>query len=180
MSEVVEPPKDTCRFFRVFYKTKQIKDHFIGFTTWLLECKFDHMRKAYNNENDKIYNNKMNTFIRALGGWGNWDIELLEECEWQSRAHAIQRVMELVKASPNATLNQEFSTKTKEEQLQERRERDRVYKHNNKYMISERKTKKEVCDVCGSVYSHGNKSKHVITHKHQQALHNCIHDVSRV
>ena len=128
------------------------------------------MRKAYNNENDKIYNNKMNSFIREVGGWGKWNIELIEECEWQSRAPAIQRTTELINKSPDATLNQECSTKTKEEKLQERRDRDIIYKHNNKYMISERNAKKEMCDVCGSVYSHGNKSKHIITNKHQQAM----------
>ena len=170
MTEIVEPPKGTCRFFRVYCKTKQIKDHFIGFTTWLLECKFDHMRKAYKNENDKIYNNKMNSFIRALGGWGKWDIELIEECEWQSKAHAVQRVIELVKASPDATLNQEFSSKTEEEKLEERKARQLKYYHLNSHMKNETRNKKCICDVCGSVYSHGNKSKHVITNKHQQAL----------
>ena len=127
------------------------------------------MRSDYTTENSSSYNSKLNNFIRDNGGWENWQMQLISEGDWQSRKHG-QQQQALVKASPWATLNQEYYTKTKEEQLEERRETDRIYKYKNRFKEADRKTQKCVCDACGSVYSHGNKSKHMQTMKHQLGL----------
>ena len=170
MTEILESQIDTLRLFKMMCKIKTIKDHYIGFTTWHLEFKLRHMRSDYTNANSPSYNSKLNNFIRDNGGWENWQMQLISEGDWQNRKHAQQQQQALVKASPWATLNQEYYTKTKEEQLEERRETDRIYKYKNRFKEADKKNQKCVCDVCGSVFSHGNKSKHIQTMKHQIGL----------
>jgi hypothetical protein len=41
-----------------------------------------------------------------------------------------------------------------------RKERDKKYRENNKEKISQRKTEKICCDICGLIISRNNKAKH--------------------
>ena len=170
MTEVLESQVDTLRLFKMVCKSKTMKDHYIGFTTWHLEFQLRHMRSDYTNENSPSYNSKLNNCIRDNGGWENWQMQLMSEGDWQNRKHAQQQQQALVKASPGATLNQEYYAKTKEEQIEERREKDRIYKYKNKASITETRSQKCLCDVCGSAYTLWNRATHMKTQKHQLAL----------
>ena len=172
MTETSETPIDTLRLFRVVCKQEAILEHYIGFTTCLLEYKLKHFKSEYINPMSSSYNNKLNNFIREHGGWENWQLQLIDEYEWQTKSQAKQKQIELVKSSPWATLNHEYHTQTKEKQLERRRERDRLYQYNNRFTIAEKRNQKCKCDVCGSAYTLWNKSKHLLSQKHHLALKN--------
>ena len=60
--------------------------------------------------------------------------------------------------------------KTEEDKKEIRRDKQSTYDYNHRAKIAERQQTKDVCEVCGAVYSRGNKSHHTPTKKHQLAL----------
>ena len=168
MSEEVE--SEMCRFHRITCKDKQIPQYYIGYTSWILECEERHHRKECTNAKHSNHNMKVYQFIRNNGCWENWEIKLIEEYEWQNKTQATRRRQELIQQSPMHCLNHELEVRTDEEKQDIRRDKQWIYDYNNRVKIAERHKTKNVCEVCGAVYSHGNKTPHTPTQKHQQAL----------
>ena len=87
-----------------------ITDVYVGSTTNLSKRKPCHKSKC-NNECDKSHNYNVYQFIRANGGWDNWDVVMVEEypCDNKKQLHTRERYhMELL----NATLNSIIPTRT--------------------------------------------------------------------
>ena len=81
----------------------EIKEIYVGSTKNLRVRKSDHKRNC-NNENKKEYNFNVYQFIRANGGFSNFDIIQLERVEFNTRheLHARERhYIELLKATLN-------------------------------------------------------------------------------
>lgn len=162
---------DTCKFWKVALKNKHIKDCYIGYTSGSINwC-------ALNESEEYLFNHYHNLDIKEFvinnGGWDNCNIELIEECQWQTKQHAESRQKELANSLPNATYNhcKRCRTQEEEQQLEEmRKERAIQYEIDNYDKIHARKTKQVVCDVCGAQFQHQHKSKHMKTNKHQLAL----------
>ena len=168
MIEQVEP--EMCRFYRITCKDKHVPYYYIGYTSWILVMKEWQHRKECNNATHSNHNMNVYQVIREEGGWTNWEMKLIEEYTWHNKAQATRRRQELIQQSPKHCLNHEFELKTDEEKKDIIRDRKAIYTFKNKDKIAEREKHKDICDVCGAVYSHGNKSHHTPTKKHQQAL----------
>ena len=65
--------------YKIYCKDNDITSKYIGKTTNLYERKSHHKIGCYNINRD-TYNFKVYKFIRENGGWDNWDIEIIEEC----------------------------------------------------------------------------------------------------
>ena len=163
---------DTCKFWKVVSKNPKIKDYYIGYTSGSNHC------CALDENEDFLFNHYWSLdimhFVEVNDGWDEWTIEFIEECPWQNREHAYMKQKELIAKSPNATINHCKRCRTKEKEAELafiRKERRKQYEEDNFEKIYARKTRLCVCDVCGSHYQHGYKSKHIKTKTHQKALH---------
>lgn len=66
-------------FYRIFCKNPQITDCYVGHTTDFRGRKYRH-KSACTLENNIKYEYKVYQFIRNYGGWKNWNMEIIEDC----------------------------------------------------------------------------------------------------
>lgn len=92
---------------------QNIKDIYVGQTTDFNRRKSSHKQKC-NNEKTKEHNFKVYQFIRANGGWDNWNMIQIEEYPCNNRREADARETYWMKEL-NSTLNSRQSFTTKEE-----------------------------------------------------------------
>ena len=170
-SHNIEDFTDTCKFWKVTPLKKNIRDYYVGYTTDSRHC------CALDDDEEYLFNHYQSLyiaeFVRNNGGWNKCSIELIEECPWQSRQHAEARQTELVALSPHATKNHRKRCRPKQEEediKRENKEKAKQYLIDNDDKITARRTKPVVCDVCGSHFQHGGRSKHLKTKTHQLAL----------
>ncbi len=78
--------------YKVCCKDIDIKDIYVGHTTNFTKRKSEH-KSICSNVNNKKYNTFLYTFIRANGGWKNWDmIEISKiRCNDSNEAKAQER-----------------------------------------------------------------------------------------
>ena len=159
-----------------------ITDVYVGSTTNLSKRKPVHKYKC-NNERDKAHNLNVYQFIRANGGWDNWDVVVVEEypCDSKNQLHTRERHhMEPL----NATLNKVIPTRTqkeyqkeyqkenvekikarKKEYYQENAEKLKEWREENSEKIRVRqrvcKTEKIPCPHCNKILSRGSMTRHI-------------------
>ncbi len=149
----------------------EIKEIYIGSTKNLRVRKGQH-KYSCNNEDDNNYNCNVYHFIRANGGFSNFDIIQLERVEFNTKyeLHARERYyIELLKA----TLNKIVPTRTDKEYYEANKEQ---IKENNKINYEENKefyNKKTDCE-CGGTYNYTNKTRHIKTARHQNYVNSII------
>ena len=110
-----------------------------------------------NNQHRKNYNYNVYQFIRANGGFGNWDMIQLEEVDYNTRAelHARERhFFELL----NATLNKCVPNRPNIESC-------RNYRTEHRDELNAKANTKHNC-VCGGKYTNTNKAQHFASNKH--------------
>jgi hypothetical protein len=66
-------------FYKIVCRDLNVKDLYIGHTTDFQRRKSQHHRECCNNYNSKHFI-PVCKFIRANGGWENWDMILIECC----------------------------------------------------------------------------------------------------
>jgi hypothetical protein len=119
---------------------QNINDIYIGHTTDFNRRK-SHHKDSCNGVNDKHYNYKVYHFIRANGGWDNWNMIQIEEYQCNNRREADARETFWMKEL-KSTLNSRTSFATKEEKKQQqklydktekRKEYQKQYKQTDKY-----------------------------------------------
>jgi len=177
--------------YKIYCLDENIKDCYIGSTTNFYKRKIDHKTRCNNNFNFKLY-----TFIRANGGFTNWNFEVLEKFENKISKGDLEKIEGQYIKNNNATLNsiiptgltkQEYNKEYKVNNKEKISERKQEYYINNKKKISERKQeyyinnkekKKEYYEKnkqklqekimcdCGSMISRNNISIHIKTKKH--------------
>jgi len=123
--------------YKIYSYDVNIKDIYIGYTK-----NFEN-RKKIHEENSEYKNTKLYISIRENGGWDNWNMIIIEKCNYNTREEVLTRQRELIKKL-NANLNTIIPIRSKEE-------------------------KKEIiiCN-CGGSYTYNNKSKHIKTIKHKE------------
>ena len=142
--------------YKLCCKDPTIKDVYIGSTKNLRVRKAMHKHNC-NNDLSNSYNYNVYQFIRANGGYDNWDVIQLEEVNYNTRAelHARERhFFELL----NASLNKNVPNRTDAES-----KRHYVIEHRDE--INEKAKVKNNC-VCGGKYTYSSKSNHFATNKH--------------
>ncbi len=171
--------------------------NYVGSTKAFRQRKSQHMKDCY-NENSQKYNLKLYTTIRENGGWDNWRMVLIEECDGISFTQArIKEEENRVKL--NANLNsqrchltqeakqerdhkydKEYYKKNKEIILEKNKEhyennkeqykqKDKKYYENNKEKILEWRSQRFTCN-CGKVFRKGDLARHERTIFHQQFI----------
>jgi len=109
----------------------------VGHTTNMTKRRNCH-KKACNNPDDKEHNEYKYQFIRANGGWDQWEMILIEKypCDDVDQARARERYW---KRELNATLNSNEPGRTKKEWCEDNRDRlleqKKEYYQNNKQKI---------------------------------------------
>jgi len=105
---------------------------YVGSTKAFRQRKQEH-KKSCNNENSKKYNLKLYTTIRANGGWNNWRMVIIEECDEISFTQArIKEEENRVKLNANLNmlkchLTQEAKRESDNKYAKERRENNKEY-----------------------------------------------------
>lgn len=178
-------------FYRIVCKDLTITDCYVGHTTNFTKRKNAHKSDCH-NENSPHYNLIVYEFIRANGGWDNWNMILITTQECNDYLDAVKKEREYIELY-NATLNihkniglvielgkKEWSKKYYEQNIEEKKEYLKEYYERNKKQIDERqkqyrernkeqikKQQKEKIDCeCGGCYQKTNKSYHIKSKKH--------------
>ena len=70
--------------YKIASKDPSINDIYIGSTCNFVKRRYQH-KTVSNNPNNRHYNQYVYQFIRAHGGWGNWDIYMIEQFSCTSK-----------------------------------------------------------------------------------------------
>ena len=120
-----------CIIYKLVCKDLEVKDLYIGHTTYFTMRKWGHKRSS-NNEKDKSYNQKVYKIIRDNGGWDNWEMLIVEyytECKNTNDARSRERYWY---ETLSATMNTNRPIITKEEFLEVRKDNAKRYYGDNK------------------------------------------------
>ena len=123
--------------YKIYCKDENIKDCYIGSTNNLNIRKTNH-KTVSNNPNSDRYNLKLYTFIRANGGWENFDFIILEQFETIIKKNDLLKIEGQYIKNNNTTLNCIITGRTKKEWIEENKEKMKKY---NKQYNEENKTK---------------------------------------
>lgn len=177
-------PMDYSRscIYQVCCKDPDIKDIYVGSTTDLVKRRYNH-KGACNNPNRDNHNALVYQFIRANGGWENWDVVQIERVVCDSSQDLCQRereVFETLKPTLNVNRPKVSQEETKErgmattkvwrEANHERfRARAKAWREANpeRKKAAERAWNSErvVCDHCDKEVSQGALKKHYTSKK---------------
>ena len=138
--------------YKICCNDLKVKDVYVGSTTNFKERKHHHKTSCC-NEKSKKNHYKVYQFIRANGGWSNFDMILLEQYDAKTKLELLARERYWYEEL-KATLNTCVPART-----------DSEYYVCNKELINEKANEKITC-ICGSIISRTNKSKHEKTKFH--------------
>jgi hypothetical protein len=162
--------KKDKRYDYIIYKlcSDNCDDSYIGSTRNITQRKKSHKSNC-NNPKSKEYNQKNYQTIRDNGGWDEWrlcPIELMKnttkfeaECQEEVVRMRLKAMLNSQKASCGGVSKQLYD----KQHYEENKEHKKKYRENNKQKICE----KFDCE-CGGRFTHGDKSKHFKTQKHQK------------
>jgi predicted GIY-YIG superfamily endonuclease len=153
-------------FYKIVCNDWNINDCYVGHTTNFKRRRFQHKRNT-TSQTSQSYNARVYTFIRANGGWDNFDMVLIDNraCANSLEARKIERnyIEDL-----QATLNCQIPTRTPQEHYQDNKEhiteRVKEYYTNNKNEINNKnmeyyETHKEAIQKQIKLYRNNNKDK---------------------
>jgi hypothetical protein len=159
------------KFYKIVCRDLTITETYVGHTTNWTKRKYQHKHNCC-NENSKIYNLRVYTFIRENGNFDNWDMILIEEYSCENKLQAKQRERYWIKTL-NATLNTNIPSRTKNEWKEENKElilqQSEQYREQNREMINEKKKEKITCE-CGSSIARAHLARHRQSKKHQDFI----------
>ena len=141
-----------------------VKDVYVGSTLNFKKRKSEHKTKCY-REKDKAYNYKVYQFIRANGGWDNFDMILIEQYEAKSKLDLHARERHWLETL-NATLNGYIPTRTDAEYYKDNIEYYNEYHKQYRKNNSDKINRKITCK-CGGKYTYRNTAQHQNSLKHQ-------------
>ena len=121
--------------YKICCKDENIKELYIGHTTNFKRRKWQH-KSDCNNEKKRSHSLLLYQFIRANGGWDNWNVVKLYDHPCDSRTEACteeRKCMEKFKCK----LNINNSYLTDEERIENKKECDKLYNEKNKEKIKE-------------------------------------------
>ena len=168
--------------YGIYCKDKNVLEIYIGSTHDEIERERHH--KGYcNNENNDKYNYKVYQFIRANGGYGNWNFEVLEQfpCENEEQLRIREQYYyDLLNPALNTNRPyvsedkiKEYHKITKAKHYQNNREE--ILKRHTKYKKDNREkiNKKFICD-CGIEYTLDHRARHCDSKRHKNFILNRV------
>ena len=111
--------------YKIFCKDENIKECYIGSTNDLTKRKITHKSNC-NNINSNKHHLKVYKFIRANGGWDNYDFMILEQFETIINKNDLFKIEGQYIKNNNCTLNCDIAGRTVQE-----------YQKDNKSILSE-------------------------------------------
>jgi len=159
--------------YKIVCKDLNIKDLYVGHTVSFTKRKCKHSSDC-SNDNSKGHNTKVYQFIRANGGWNNWQMIEIEKynCDDGNEARARERYW---CEQLQATLNQVCPMRSVEETKTIEADYARSYYHQHKNdeeyqrKRKERNSTKHDC-LCGGKYLSKHKGAHDRSQMHQTFL----------
>lgn len=166
--------------YKICCKDPTITDEYIGSTTNKHRRKQQH--KCYCNcETSTKYEYLVYQFIRANGGFDNFDLIVIEEYSCESKVQLEMKEREWIERL-RPTLNKNIPTRTKQERKEKIKEQSRrceckeeikekrkQYREEHKEELNEYKKIKHICE-CGGEYTNSHKSQHMKSQKHLKYL----------
>ena len=131
----------TCIYKLVHFDDLNDDNIYVGYCTNIVKRRDKHKRRCCNPESDG-HNLKVYQFIRANGGWDQWQMILVEKypCDIVDEAIARERYW---KRELNATLNTQEPGRTRKEYREENKEKmaeyQKQYNEINKEYLKEQK-----------------------------------------
>ena len=158
--------------YKLCCKDLTITDIYIGSTRNFARRKARH-KSSCNTEKIKEYNYNVYKFIRANGGWINWDMVLIEKGEFEETIDLHKRERYWIETL-GANLNTSIPTRTQKELYQLQKEDKKQYYLDNRERIFERINRNVVCEDCNKEMKNTNMSYH--TNKLCRGNHNECND----
>ncbi len=153
--------------YKICCKDLEIKDIYVGHTTNLVKRRYAHKADC-NKENRKNYNYKVYQFIRANGGWDNWDVIEVDKCPCLDYEEA-SKIERYYIETLNATLNKVIPSRTKKEYYNDNidfyKQKFKEYREANKELLYKNASEKIECE-CGSFIRRGDLLRHKKSQKH--------------
>lgn len=132
--------------YKIVCNDINVTDMYVGHTTDFTRRKSEH-KSVCNNPNSKYHNYNVYQFIRANGGWDNWEIVLIEYYPCNDSLEATQRER-YWKEELGANLNTQTPSRTRKQYYQENKEliwkQQKQYNQANKEAIA--KMQKQYCE----------------------------------
>ena len=165
--------------YKIYCKDENIKDFYIGSSTNLY-VRINVHKCRCNNEDTDGYYLKLYEFIRENGGWENFNIEVIEYFNCNSKKELIQKEQEYInKLKPSLNyLNAYRSEEIKKEQKQKTCKKYRESEYGSQYREKYRKEKK-YCKYCNNFISKGGWAKHTKTKIHLENVGKKIYALTR-
>ena len=141
--------------YKIFCKNTRIKEAYIGHTTNLVKRKSAHKAVCKNT----FHNNKLYSYIRAHGGWDNWEIIILDNINCKNFEEARKAEQSYIDTH-NSELNTDTAYSIKDDGG--KTENDYTYKEYKEPPVF-------YCECCN--YECSKKSdynKHLATQKHKK------------
>jgi hypothetical protein len=113
------------KMYKLVCKDISIIDCYVGSTTDMVDRKYCHKARCTNPDN-KRYDTPVYKFIRATGGWSNWDMILIEDFPCKSNLEKFKRERELLELQAK-TINAYTPILTDEERRLDHNKRQRIY-----------------------------------------------------
>jgi len=165
------------KVYKIVSRDPLIEDSYVGST-----CNFTARRamhkKTTTNRVHRLYHIPLYTFIRANGGWDNFDIILIEEYPCTSKLQLLARErhhFDLLKPSlnvntPGRTTREYNSLPRRKEQA---RYKSKIYYNNNKQKVLDREKRRRIHKIkcnCGSSVIKAHYEKHKLSGLHKKKL----------
>lgn len=141
--------------YKIICKDKQITNKYISSTTNLNRRISDHIRNC-NNINSKNYNQKLYQYIRANGGFSNWDIIIIEKYSTNTLKELKQRTKIHIDEI-GASLNKQTPNRIPKKY------------YDNLFYLPLDNNYKEICE-CGTILLRYSLPQHLTTKKHKRLL----------
>ena len=158
-------------FYKLVCKDKDITECYVGHTTRFNVRKQQH-KPACVNPSDYYYNSTIYRFIRDNGGWGNWDMILIERCKCESSLDARKKEKEYLdqfKATPISSRAIKEWSQLDETYYEQNKNKVREYQRSKKEQILEYRRRRIIC-ACGSKITRGGKVQHEQSITHQRYI----------
>lgn len=167
--------------YKIVCNNPEITDCYVGSCQSFRTRKANH-KSICNNENNKKYNMNVYQFIRANGGWANFNMIAIEQVNYTIRHELLLRERFHLERL-GATLNKVIPSRTQQESKKTYYEANKneishqrkAYRESNKTQINEKqkeyyeanKTQLITCE-CGKSCTKNNISNHKRTKNHRQ------------
>ena len=165
--------------YKLICKDDSISDCYVGSTTNVHRRRGQH-KSCCSSINSPKHNLKVYKFIREHGGWENWDLVVIEQIRWESKADKLlaeRTAMECIGATLNVEVpgrsHKETTAAWRAENKDRIRKRGVAYRAENKDRIRKRmaswRAESLICE-CGIIHTRGNKARHLRSARHARLI----------